>query len=90
MAEFGFGADFRAGSRNGAKAVEQDGRSGRRRNLDSGRDRTMRDRDSFVDSDASIHRCTDSNASFITDASGLNRCIGTELMNRYKIITDYY
>ena len=39
--------------------------------------------------DAPIHR-TDSNASFITDASGLNRCIGTELMNRFKIITDYY
>ena len=39
--------------------------------------------------DAPIHR-TDSNASFITDASGLNRCIGTELMNLFKIITDYY
>ena len=38
---------------------------------------------------APIHR-TDSNASLITDASGFNRCIGTELMNRFKLITDYY
>ena len=46
------------------------------------RDRTMRDRDSFVDSDASIHRCTDSSNRF--QCIVYNRCIWFKPMHWHR------